>query len=77
MRMTRYHTTTVVILSRRNLKALLAKLDGHPTDSHCEIYKDFASGRLYVRADEDGPHYSHTESHTPGLMHPETEEAIK
>ena len=65
------HGTTVV-LSRRNLLSLLAKLDGHPPDSACTIVggTDTAPGYA-VRAEEDGVHYY---GRPPGgEMHPDTE----
>lgn len=55
-----------IVLSRRNLQVLLAKLDGHPADSACTIYKD----GFYVKAEEDADHYG---DRLPGEMHPETE----
>lgn len=76
---TRTGNTTKVTLSRRNLLALLAKLDGYPPESACELYKDFGSdvGRIRVLAEEDGPHYKRTELPYPGPMHPATEARIK
>lgn len=55
-----------VTLSRRNLRALLAKLDGYPDNSLLAIIKD---GVLVV-AEEDAEHYG---SAVPGVMHPDTE----
>jgi len=59
-----------VTLSRRNLRSLLAKLDGHPPDSFCTIVKDTARGRLIVRAVEDEVAYRDDRC---GIMHPATE----
>src|SRR5260370_658079 len=63
-----------ITLSRRNLRALLAKLDGFPKDSKKTVYKDMDDGQvLVVTAEEDDIHYR---LHTPGTMHPETEVRI-
>ena len=61
-------------LSRRNLLSLLAKLDGKPPGSHCELFKNTDAGWVFVKAEEDAAHYGST---VPGEMHPDTEEAIK
>ena len=64
-----------ITLSRRNLRALIAKLDGHPKPSACEIMKGDDEGYLVrVRAEEDAEHYTKMQ---PGPMHPETEAEIK
>ena len=57
-----------VVLSRRNLRALLIKLD--TPESACAIYKDY----VYLRAEEDADHYIDRE---PGPMHPDTEAALQ
>lgn len=54
-------------LSRRNLTALLAKLDGHPAGSLCTIVS--TCGRMVVKAVEDAEHYGDRE---PGGLHPAT-----
>jgi len=59
-----------VWLSRRNLLALLAKLDGYPQESSCTLVKD----GLAVTAEEDKDHYNGVKG---GKMHPETEKKIK
>jgi hypothetical protein len=59
-----------VTLSRRNLMALLVKLDGWPTDSECSI----TLGQLLVHAEPDEVHYA--DRPPAGAMHPLTEEAI-
>jgi hypothetical protein len=66
----------VVVLSRRNLLALLAKLDGQPADSACTVFRQLAKtqepelrslfhagehGLLWVKAEEDDVHYVHPE----------------
>lgn len=56
----------IIILSRRNLRVLLVKLDGFPAGGACTIYKD----GYYVKAEEDADHYG---DRLPGEMHPETE----
>lgn len=63
-----------VTLSRRNLKVLLAKLDGHPFQSAVTItnYGD----HLIVLAEEDETHYGQRQAEGgpgPGPMHPDTE----
>jgi hypothetical protein len=69
-----------VALSERNLKALLAKLQGHPPDSSCTIsYAVPDLGWLYVTAEPDAVHYANPERDTPepGEMHPDTEERLR
>jgi len=63
------HVHTVV-LSRRNLLSLLAKLDGHPPDSACTIYNQ----DIVVVAEPDEVHYADRDA--GGRMHPKTESAI-
>ena len=60
----------VVAVSRRNLLALVAKLDGFPKGSECAIHGD----GVLLSAEENDVHYGERE---PGLMHPDTEEHIK
>jgi hypothetical protein len=68
---------TRVTLSRRNLKTLLAKLDGFPKDSACVITKtDDGDHYLIVRAEEDEVHYG-KRGYGPGPMHPTTERRIE
>lgn len=71
--------TVRVTLSRRNLRTLLAKLDGNPPDSACEIQKIEDDGLLCVHAEPDDVHYSHASRYgePPGAMHPLTEAAIR
>lgn len=71
-----------VVLSRRNLETLIAKLDGFPKGSACEIFCQ-ANPRdpkreplFYVKAEENALHYSGRPS-PPGEMHPETEDRLK
>lgn len=65
-----------VRLSRRNLKALLAKLDGKPAGSLRRIsrYVEETGLVLILTAEEDDAHYA---GRTPDPMHYETEEAIR
>jgi hypothetical protein len=56
-------------LTRRNLRSLLAKLDGAPADSSRTIWKD----GWFVTAVDDDEHYG---DRPPGLMHPDTEERL-
>lgn len=60
-------------LTRRNLLALLAKLDGHPPDSGCELRKTFYGAQVAVRAVENDAHYA---DHDPGALHPATERSL-
>lgn len=69
-----------VILSERNLKALLAKLGDSPQGSACTISYDTHDGvHLFVIAEPDAIHYANLERDAPfpGEMHPDTEEAIR
>lgn len=61
-----------VVLSERNLKALLAKLS--IPDSACTIYKTIGSLTVYVSAESDEQHYV---DRLPGEMHPLTETLLK
>jgi hypothetical protein len=62
-----------VRLSRRNLEALLAKLDIE--GSVRTLLKDTVQGHLLLAvAEEDESHY---EGREPGIMHPDTENVIK
>lgn len=62
-----------IVLSRRNLVALLAKLDGFPSASACTIGGGSEAPGVYVRAEEDDVHYRYRAA---GRMHPDTEEKI-
>lgn len=65
-----------VYLSRSNLKALLAKLDGYPEHSGCTIYRVCENGvALSVVAQEDEEHYASRKTGR-GIMHPDTEERV-
>lgn len=74
-----------IALSRRNIMALLAKLDGNPPHSRCTIWKSFPPSEddpdpsrkeIWVSAEEDDVHYKKTEYPTPGKLHISTENAI-
>lgn len=69
---------TKVVLSRRNLLALLAKLDGHPPNSLCTLVSPSFYPPAVVVAEEDDYHYAHPsrEYADPGTIHPDTEEAM-
>jgi hypothetical protein len=58
-----------VVLSERNLRALLAKLTIE--GSACTIYKD----GVLVTSERDADHYAPDQ--TPGVMHPLTETKMK
>jgi len=64
-----------VILSRRNLETLLAKLNGHPKNSEVTIAKREDDTLLVVCGEENGPHYA-DRGYPPGEMHPETEKHL-
>jgi len=61
-----------IILSRRNLESLLAKLDGHPPNSACTIGND----GWWIKAEENEVHYAEREL-AAGIMHPETEKTLR
>lgn len=72
--------TIRIALSRRNLTVLLAKLDGHPVEGARTIFYVISDGTtLFVTAEENAPHYANPERDwpLPGVMHPDSEEAIK
>lgn len=63
-----------LVVSRRNLLSMIAKLDGHPNPSaNTLIYDGF-----YLAAEENELHYSNPErdTSTPGRAHPDTETTI-
>ena len=60
----------IFCLSERNLKALLAMVQGHPPDSQCTL----AGDGFMVIAQKDEEHYDNRPA--PGVMDPETEAAI-
>lgn len=64
----------VIVLSRRNLLALLAKLDGHPPYAVCQLVGGNEARGVMVRAEEDDVHYA---DRPAGRMHPETERAMR
>lgn len=76
MKMIKNKKTLEVTLSRRNLLALLLKLDGYPKDSACTIYTDIDTDGyiLVVKAEEDDKHYA--DRPAPGTMHPDTEKVL-
>jgi hypothetical protein len=59
-------------LTRRNLTALLAKLDGHPPNSRCTLIDP--NYKIIVKAVEDAEHYS---DRSPGPLHAETDEFLQ
>lgn len=61
-------------LTRRNLRSLLAKLDGFPPDSACTITKYDEGHLVIVRAVEDWDHYA---ARPAGGVHADTEAAIQ
>lgn len=73
MKVIRYGPITSVVLSRRNLLALLAKLDGHPPNSLCSIDGGADAPGFMVTAEEDHFHYR---DRPAGEMIEETEDLI-
>ena len=70
------HAHMAITLSRRNLLALLAKLDGHPPDSAATlVWGDPNGGSITVRAEENDPHYG-SRGYGPGPMVSDTEDQI-
>ena len=71
MRVVRAADGTVegLIVSRRNLQSLLAKLDGHPPESSCTLEAPRSEGRFFIKAEENEPHYA---GRQPGHVHPES-----
>jgi len=69
-----------VMLSRRNLLALLAKLDGFPVESRATLLAPTMYGRFSVSAEEDDTHYAHqsrgVHRNEAGALHPATEARI-
>ena len=61
-----------VELTRRNLNALLAKLDGNPPNSECTILAP-GDSPFFVKAVENIEHYA---DRPTGIMHPATEAAL-
>lgn len=70
MKVIQYGPVTRVILSRRNLLALLAKMDGYPPDSGCSIEGGSDAQGYVISAEEDNIHYR---DRPAGRMHPVTE----
>ena len=67
-----YDGLPVVELTRRNLLALLAKLDGNPPGSACTLIDP--DDRIAVKAVEDSRHY---EDRRAGPMHDATEAVLR
>lgn len=66
---------TEVVLSRRNVLSLLAKLDGYPAGSAATLISSDDQPTVIVHAEEDKLHYAKM-GRAPGPMHPTTEQAI-
>lgn len=71
-------TSATIVVSRRNLLALLAKLDGSPEDSARVIGKmDVVGGpQVWLKAETDEEHYG-SRPYGPGPMHPDTERRMQ
>lgn len=67
-----------VTVSRRNLLALLAKLDGHPHESFCTIIGPTMYPPTVLTAEENEQHYSDLDrlGVPQDPMHPETETLV-
>ena len=64
-------------LSRRNIKSLLAKLNGHPPSSRCTLVRPCENGLyLEIKAVENDTHYSKPDRE-PEPMHPSTEAQLR
>lgn len=73
---------TTLVVSRRNLLTLVAKLDGQPSNSACTIGCPMGYGDFWIKAEEDEEHYNHDSrlaivgDNAAGPMHPDTEAAL-
>lgn len=68
-------TIVTITLSRRNLLALLQKVDLPPGESHCMLVRVCDSGqRVVVRAEPDDVHYT---NRPPGAMRDDAEQFIE
>lgn len=69
--------TVHVFVSERNVRALLAKLEGYPVPSLCTIYYPPQNGlpKFAFTAEKNDKHYAHPSRYGqgPGEMHPDTE----
>lgn len=70
----RLESPTHLVVSRRNLLALLVKLDGHPPDSFCTISGGREAEGFVLEAEPDEVHYARRPF---GVMHEETEAAMR
>jgi len=77
MKLTMYDRSVFVELTRRNLEALLMKLDLPEGESACTISKpsDDQKLTLFVKAVEDEQHYEQ-EGRPAGMMHPREERKL-
>jgi hypothetical protein len=70
-----------LVVSRRNLLTMLAKLDEHPSGSKRTILAPTQYGRFFLQAEEDEEHYEHESREeaqgVAGRMHPDTERRIR
>lgn len=63
-----------IVLSRSNLLALIAKLDGYPLDSACTLVGGSSAPGVKLKAEEDEVHYK---DRNRGSYHISTELRIK
>lgn len=63
----------IVILSKRNLLALLHKVDLPEGQSHRTLMRDTEEGTIIVTAEPDADHYT---NRTPGEVTPDTQDFI-
>lgn len=62
-----------VVLSRRNIEVMLAKLNGHPPDSLLTALGGGEAEGLILRVEENDIHYG---DRPYGRAHPDTEAAV-
>lgn len=74
MRIESLHRGLRIVLSERNLRALLSKLTMPDSARTISKTADDDSLAIYVSAEPDDQHY---QGRLPGPMHPETEKALR
>lgn len=70
----RLEAPNILVVSRRNLLTLLAKLDGSPPRSACTLRGGQEAPGFYLRAEPDEVHYA---DRPFGIMHEETERVLQ
>lgn len=70
------HVLARVTLSERNVRTLMAKIEGHPPESHKQLTRQVNhTVGLMVIVEDDEKHYG-DRGYGPGPMHPDTETAM-